>query len=315
MKKIWGFFTVLLLICTAGFFLLFYRSEPDEKDGYRIAAVMPASTGHFWEGVWRGVETIADALSLRLSEYSYDTNVSEEVMTNNLEKAILSQVDGILLCSNQYSSEKSQELLRLARDEGIKVVLCDSDAGPELRDIFIGVDNTQAGQLGAQKLLEQSGFDRILLIQQSRDYVSLPTMKRQTSFKEALASSDKADKVVEFQLSENDDTYYQTVQQLLMTDGSGNAVVCFNASSTLLAAQTVKRLNLEEEVLLLGFCETAEAFQYVESGVIDILITQDTEGLGRMGVEKLEELLSGQTPDLDTYYVDMKIVTKENIDR
>lgn len=309
MKQIGIFFTVFLLICLAGIYYLFDTPKENGEKGFRVAAVIPSETEIFWKGVWTGVENGADRYGIQLSKYEYDTSAEEEEMTDKLETAILSKVDGILLSSNQYSTQKTQELLSRAREMGIKVVLCDSDTDETMRDAFVGIDNTEAGNLGAEKLLETEEIQKVQLIYKREERLSSASLKRRSALEDTLSQNSDKIKIEKIQLVETSEEYYQGLQDLLLSDEEGNAVVCFNSASTLLMAQTIERLGMEERILMLGFCESEEAFQYVENGVIDILLTQDNKGLGEKGMEVLRRLLNGEELETDIYHVDTTVVT------
>ena len=84
---------------------------------------------------------------------------------------------------------------------------------------------------------------------------------------------------------------FQILEEKLLSLGEETALVCFNSSTTILAAQTIERLKMADKVTVVGFSETEEAFSYTQEGVIDALFTQDNEELGRKSVELLEALV------------------------
>lgn len=316
MRRTGIFCVIFLVICLAVVRLPFFKQEEEMENGYRVAAVVPPDTEDFWRGVWEGIESTAEEKSIQLSKYKYESNEEESKMISKLETAILSKVDGILLCSNQYSLQETQDLLQQAKKKGIKIVLCDCDANTaDMRDAFVGVDNAKAGELGAEKLSEITDIKKVLLIQKSQDPISSASMTRKIAFEEYLSEYSSQMEIEAIQLAETSEEYYRGIQDTLLSNGEGNAVVCFNSVSTLLMAQTIERLKMEDQIFLLGFCEAEQALDYVESGVIDILLMQDNEGLGRQGMIMMQKLLSDQELETDIYHMDMSVITKETAAR
>lgn len=315
MKRIWGVLSILLGIGAAVIFVNVKTESHKEGEIHRVAAIIPADQEHFWQGVWTGVREKAEEYGIWLSEYPYSTDEGEEAVAEKLETVILSKVDGILLCSNQYSLKETQELLKKAKKKGIKIVLCDSDAEEAMRDCFVGVDNEKAGKLGARTLMEHTKVRKVLLIQKKGERISEASRQRKEAFKAGIGETGIDVEIEQLELEEDSEGYYKEVQEILLSSKEGCAVVCFNSASTLLMAQTVQRLNLKDSIMLMGFCETDEALEYVENGIIDILLTQDNEGLGAAGISVMQTLLSGGKPLGQVFSGDMTVITGETIEK
>ena len=118
-----------------------------------------------------------------MSEYPYDYDESAWNIVRELEKVILSRPDGIVLSANQYTSETIQELLLRAKAQGIKILLCDSDAEAPMRDCFVGSDNVESGKNAARLAAEKTDSGEILVFIESDEKDSRAAQTRLDAFR------------------------------------------------------------------------------------------------------------------------------------
>lgn len=282
-------FTIMFLGCFAGLNLIFQKSEQQEHTEYRIAAIMPSSGDRFWKEMWQSIRTEAENENAALSEYSYERDNEQKNLVNELTKVILSKPDGIILCANQFEEEAVQQALKDAKEKGIPILLCDSDSEKELRDCFVGSDNTGAGKMAAQKALEMADdASEILLITGEEEQTSNASKERIQSLKKELQTKDNEKKITWLILKEEENDHYEQLAASLDTDKQEKKiVVCFNASSTIEVAKCMQHLGVKDTYKLIGFGESDEAVEYTEKGMIDLLLTQDIEQLGEIAVQRL----------------------------
>ena len=308
MKREFIFIAVTGLLCFLGFELFFQRQPSDIQDNFRAAAIMPSKEDRFWNEMWLSLNKEAERKHLRLSEYPYDFGNSQQNVEKELEKVILSEPDGIILCSNQYTSEKIQHLLTEAKSQGIKILLCDSDAPPEMRDYFVGVDNAAAGRAAARQIMNNGNFSGVLIFAESDAKVSIASQARLEAFRKEMTENGLDSMIEEVQLPETGEEHFDEIQLTLRKgDGENKAIVSFNASSTLVLAQCIQRLKLHDVFYLLGFSESEEAFEYADKGVIDLLYVQNIQQMGQFAVDYLDETLRGTNPDTDSAFIEMTV--------
>lgn len=290
-EKIFVVISLAVFAVFAVILLVPFHAEK-KKSNIRIAAVMPDKTDSFWKGVWNGTEQQADEMEVNLSKYRYSTGDNVDGIVQKLETAILSKTQGILLCANQYQSEEIRKLLKEARKSEIKIVLCDTDADADLRDAFIGVDNEKVGKECAKYIQKQKKIKKVILIKNRQEQISGATRQRALAFEESLNSQVSMESLI---LSGDENENFHLLKNTLEMAEEGTAVLCFNSSTTILAAQTIKRMRKESEVMFIGFSESEDALTYTKEGIIDRLYTQDNEELGRKSAEILKKLVEGKT--------------------
>lgn len=81
---------------------------------------------------------------------------------------LMSGVDVIIADGNIPNTE----VVEKARQKGMKIILVDSDPGQELRDIYVGTDNKQAGYLAVQTLDKLYGINRGAIVVQDNENVA-----------------------------------------------------------------------------------------------------------------------------------------------
>lgn len=287
------------------------KGEKEEKRTDRIAAILPVEeTNPFWNTVWNGVRDSARKNKVRLSEYQYDSFADDSV-EDLLEIAVLSKIQGVILRASDYTSDRMIQLLEKAKEEGIRVILVDSDGEEQLRDGFVGVDNSAAGKNAAEVLMEQYMPERIFEIRNDGNPTSVT--QREAGFQKWMSTLEEMPVISSVVLSGAEQVRYQTAQEVLKETQKGDAVVCFGANTTLIAAKTIERLNLQNQVFLMGFGESEEAFAYVESGEIDLLFAQENYEMGYQAMEAAFEMTGeGAKQPPENRYVKIFAVTKEN---
>ena len=279
------------LFCLLGVGMVVFLWIPkEEKEKLcRIAAILPVEeTNPFWNTVWIGARDCAEKEKIELSEYQYDS-FSDDSVEDLLEIAVLSKTEGIVLRASDYTSDRMQELLNKAKEEGIRIVFADSDGEKEQRDVFVGVDNEAAGKMAAQILTEEYEPEKIWEIRNDGNPTSV-TM-REYAFHEYLEQLEKTPDISTVVLTGAEEVRYQTAQEILLQVQPADAVVCFGANTTLIAAKTVERLKLQDQIVLLGFGESEEAFDYIGSGEIDLLFAQENYQIGYQAVEAAAQIL------------------------
>lgn len=244
-KERW--YVVISFLCFV--LLTIWLMRPESSAGnnkgisIRAAAVMPKQTNSFWEGVWQGVTEGALDEGLRLSKYDYSTGGSTEEMNEKLDTAILSDTQGIIFCANQYTESRTAALLKAARERGIRIVLCDTDADQELRDLFVGMDNEKVGKDCADYLKQRGSAAKILLVENREEQISGATRQREDVFLEEMGMQKQVEVLV---LTGEGTDNYKILEDKLSSLENESAVVCFNSSTTIQTAQAVRRLELKK---------------------------------------------------------------------
>lgn len=91
-------------------------------------------------------------------------------------------------------------------------------------------------------------------------------------------------------------------------------LLAFGPNRTIMTAEIIELLGVENNIWFIGFGETEEAIQYVKKGTIDMLYVQDNFEIGKKAIDAVEMLQQKKTREHQNWNVDSLIVTKENCD-
>lgn len=289
-------------------------SEADDPGAFsysefRAAAVLPSGkirATSFFEGIWDGIHDGEKATGLILSEYSPDEN---STISSTLKIALYAQVDGIILFPSQSSNSDLLDLIAEARKTGTKFVIIDTAVPDYYYDVFIGIDNTEAGEQLADYLLEHvtDGEQVLVLEPEASDAVKA----RKEAFYSVItdASPDVTLSPLVLKDQDTNEERLSSIQAAVENQEGLHWIVSFDPSCTNQAAETLLRLNLASEISLIGFGESETMKEYVNKDAVDALLVQDNYSMGMVAVEKLADLLEGKKPDSKNYYVNTSMLT------
>jgi len=138
---------LLILVC---FILIIWMSASYSKkaDNYYVAVVTKSTQSAFWKSVLSGVTTASTEYNLKFTFRGPENE--EDYVTQNMliEEAINNGADSIVFSAIDYN--KSVEAIEKAVENGIYVVIIDSDINSDKVNIRIGTDNYEAGKMAGE---------------------------------------------------------------------------------------------------------------------------------------------------------------------
>ncbi|TFG63965.1 MAG: LacI family DNA-binding transcriptional regulator [Spirochaetales bacterium] len=301
---------VRAVIGKTGFTLNLHASNLAQARNYRIGILTPELTqdSGFWRIPLAGMRSAVRELS------HYHVNLQfhhlDRFSASSFREAAgalpAEKPDGILLAP--VIPEAALEFVRNLPEEA---VLCcfDSDLPGLRKASFIGQDSLMSGRLAGKLMKMLVPADRQTVIIQAvdmdyhiRDRVEgfrsrYPEDTRPTVFKEK-----------HLDLPGVCDTF---MDDLFRTMPDTGGIFVTNASVHRVADYLVRRNRAG--VSLVGYDLIPENRKFVETGVIDFLISQRPEVQGYLGVQTLFNILSGQGKPPETQIVPLDILTRENI--
>ena len=272
--------------------LIHYQNKASgKKEGeqLRIAAIMMDPEMIFWEDVWDGTRMAAEENDIALSEYpyaQYDENVASPI-----EMALLADVDGILLRSQDTPAEELYQALDYARKTGKIIVTLDVDAGKNYRDAFVSIDNKAAAEALAEKAAEFLPEGKTAVIIKVADkYMPKTAVTRVNAFRERFEMLRPKALLQILELPVDDGLRLGALVSYLQEETEVGLLVGYAPKVTELAMSAVIKLKIEGQVQIVGFSESENALDAVEKGIIQCLATQDPYQMGKAGVEELLRL-------------------------
>ena len=223
---------------------------------------------------------------------------SVEEQLKIIEDFIAQGYDGIGISPNDPSAVK--EVIKRAMAKGIAVVTFDSDSPESDRLVYIGTDNREGGRVGGREMIKILGAKPKaeaageLLVQIVGGQPGAWNLnERIEGFKEVVKGTNVKLCDVLYN-EENPDTSLQVAENAINAHPDLRGFFCSNAfggpGSALAIKGAVKRGKIKPgRIRVVAFDTTEDILNYIEEGVIDCTLAQQTRNMGRISVEKLLE--------------------------
>ncbi len=204
--------------------------------------------------------------------------------------------------------------VRAAKAAGIPVVTVDRNPPDAPGDTFIATDSVSAARtLGEYVIKVTGGTGAVAVIQGQLG--TTPELDRDRGFNEALAKAPGL-KVVAKEDSKgwHKDEGFAIARAMLQRNPA--ITVFFGRADALAlgAAQAVRTAKLDHKVWVVGFDGDITGLKAVKSGVLAATMTQQTQLMGRLGVDAALDLIDGKKlPPVQLHPA--VLTTKDNVDR
>ncbi|MEZ0167145.1 sugar ABC transporter substrate-binding protein [Microvirga sp. TS319] len=203
--------------------------------------------------------------------------------------------------------------VKAAKAANIPVVNIDRNAEGAPGDTFIATDSVASARQVCDYILKQAGGKGEMLIIHGQKGTT-PEVDRTKGCSEALAKYPDVKVVGELWSDQwHQDEGFKLASDLLQAHP--NASIIFGQADALAlgAAQAVKVANLGHRIWIAGFDGDTAALEALKNGVFDVTATQQTQKMGRMGVDAAIALAKGEKlPPVQLQ--DATLTTKENVD-
>jgi ribose transport system substrate-binding protein len=282
----------------------------------RIAVIPKGTTHEFWKSVHAGAEQAGKELGVEVIWKGSLKEDDRDSQIKVVEDFIAERVDGIVLAP--LDDRALAPPVIEAQGAGIPVLIFDSD----LRDVdvvsFVGTDNSRAGELGGNYLVEKVGKGaRVILLRYQQGSAS--TTFREAGFLEAVQQQPSIRVVSKDQYAgATTESAQQAGENLIARFRKGEkfeveGIFCPNESSTFGMLRALQDAGLAGKVILVGFDSSDALVQALRNGEISALVLQDPFKMGYLAVKTLVESLQGKSVQnrIDTGAV---LATRENLD-
>jgi ribose transport system substrate-binding protein len=285
--------------------------------GYTVAVIPKGTTHVFWQSIRAGAEQAGKELNVTivwrgpLREDDRDAQVSE------VENAVSRGVSGICLAPLDESA--LVQPVKEAGDKKIPVVIFDSGLKSDDYVSFVATDNTKAGRMGGERLVQSlGGKGKVILLRYAEGHDS--TGKREEGFLEAMKAAPGIQVVSANQYGGADvEGAYKKAESLLSTykkpDGSLGVDGIFtpNESVSFAMLRVLQDNGWAGKVKFVGFDASPNLVKGLRDGNIDGLVVQDPVRMGYLSVKTMVAHLKGEKVEkrIDT---GVHVATKENMD-
>lgn len=284
------------------------KSIEESETKHRLVLITQDIDTPFWDQVGRAATEQAGKLGVSLEIWgNYGSH--EEDFLRNLEIAIQSKVDGIIV--QGLDSEDFKELTRVkASFYGIPIITIANDVPIEesLRRTYVGSNQYETGELIAKQLITDMGEngDVILMYNQDVEYYQ---EQRITGMEDVLAKYPNI-KIHYAKTSNTREDVVITTQSILNKVPEVDAFIAVNANTVGAMVQEIGKRYQIEPYYIYSFDDGPESIPLLEEGLIDGVIKQSPEQMGRDSVAIMMKWLNGETVPLDAegYLTDIRVI-------
>ena len=259
---------------------------------YQVSFICPNTSLSYWSDVREGLEQGAEEFGVEL-DFVGPSKIDTQQQIQMMEAAFAPVIDR-------------------AVDEGIPVICLDADSPDSKRSSFIGTENTEAGRMLGQSLVEaMNGQAKVGIITGALD--SENVNQRVDGIEEAVAGEDGIEILTVESANTDLGQATQKAQAMMQAYPEMNAMLGTTSNDMIGAAQAIAEQGRTGEILLIGFDDLDQTLEMIRNGEIYGTIAQRPVNGGYLSVKYMVDLLNGESiPErVDTGCV---LVTKDNVD-
>lgn len=312
MKKRKKWMSICLVVCLIGGIggAAWYRQRKLEERRLSLVYIpkVEDSTNDFWKALILGTKMAA-------KEYNADIEIKAPTEENDIERqnellkeAISEEPDAILFSPSSFT--ESNDLLKEAKEKGIRISFIDSYTEEKVQDLTVATDNLEAGEkLGkfAATLLDPD--DQIAIVAHVKGVST--AVEREEGFRKGLG--DLAKNIVEVVYCDSQyEKSRKLTQELMEKYPNLKMVAGMNEYSSVGAARAVKAAGAKDRIQVVGVDSSQEAVQLMENGVFKGLVVQKAFKMGYIGVKETILMLRGKSYEKDVNS-GCELVTPDNM--
>ena len=309
-KKKW--LSICLVVCLIGGIggAAWYRQKKIEERRMSLVYIpkVEDSTNDFWKALILGTKMAA-------KEYNADIEIKAPAEENDIERqnellkeAISEEPDAILFSPSSFT--ESNDLLKEAKEKGIRISFIDSYTEEKVQDLTVATDNLEAGEkLGKFAATLLGPDDQIAIVAHVKGVST--AVEREEGFRKGLG--DLAKNIVEVVYCDSQyEKSRKLTQELMEKYPNLKMVAGMNEYSSVGAARAVKAAGAKDRIQVVGVDSLQEAVQLMENGVFKGLVVQKAFKMGYIGVKETILMLRGKSYEKDVNS-GCELVTPDNM--
>lgn len=236
----------------------------------------------FWQTVWDGAEAMADKW-LGIVNYTVNAPTSEadvDVQIAQLEDAITKGADALVVAPTDASA--LNPTFDRAKEEGIPVLIIDSDTTWPDKLTFIGTDNVAGGRLGGEYLCNQLPAGSPVAIITGQE-TAASIVDRVTGAEDAFVACG-LEVVAKINGEHTREGGLRAMEDILTANPDVQGVFCINDNEAMGAIEALKAADKLDDVLLVGFDAIPDAINAIVAGDLEATVAQAPANMGGYGV-------------------------------
>ena len=292
----------------AGYVVLHPDISANQKERSRlIGASYMTMNNEFYEilneQISHRVEAEGDRLILRNPALSVSRQVEQigKMLDEGISVLILTPVD----------SDGLTDILKKARQQGVKIIVVDSNVSDEqLVDCTIVSDNYRAGCLLGDYLLQKKESSKVVILTHE---AATSGRERVQGFLDTIKGHEGIEVVEEVPCEGQLEIAMPQMEKLIEQGKEFDSVFCLNDPSSLGAAAALETKGLLDKVDIYGIDASPDAKQLIYEGKMRASVAQFPSRIGEEAANAIYDLLDGK--EVKSYIsVPVELVTKENVE-
>jgi ribose transport system substrate-binding protein len=312
MKKIVRLLSSLLLLAILFCLNGCQRNINIEGITKNIALIVRMNNGYYWGSVKLGADAAANEfnVNVRYTAPEDEEDVDGQIRLVNSE--LDQKVDALILAASDYNA--LVEVTERAGEMHIPVIIIDSEVNTDKINSYIATDNYNAGvKAGGQLVKILDGNDNIKkvgimnFVKRARN-----AEQREEGLLNVISGHPEIKVVAKDYCSSDKKLAFELAEKMIMQNSDINAIVALNDISSEGVAEAVSQMDLSGKVNIIAFDSTPNEIDYLENGIIQVLITQNPFNMGYLSVKYAVDAINGVS--INKYYdTGSEVITKENM--
>lgn len=294
------------------------------------AAVMMGLTAYAEEAETLKVAYIPNSMSNEMNAYGYkimeqyqddynmevtafDGQYDPQVETSAITNCIGQGFDAIILCPSDINAVIPA--IMQAKEAGVIVAMYSADLPEEYReyrDIFVGVDDTEAGEKAAQAFIEQFP-DGAKIIEVGGTAGTDAQIRRHDGFNAALEDSNI--EVLDYQATDSwssNETMSITEDMIVKYGDEIQGIFCHWDGGATGCIEALNNAGMEG-VFIVAIDGSRSGFDQVKAGTQNVCISQNVVNISQKTLETIRKAADGEEYKAENF-IPLDIVTSENVD-
>lgn len=289
-KLVWMVLAVVLACVILGSIYVYNRSRNTTPLRVICIPKIIDEKNDFWVQLLEGVRMAGLEYGLEIEIVAANQENAFEEQNELIYQAIAQRPDAIILVPSSRS--ETAVPAQKVRENGIPLILMDSEVENRGQVTLVATDNVEAGRIQGRFMAEKLQKDsQIALVAHVKG--SSTALDREQGVREGLG--EYASNIVEVVYCDSDyDKAYELMNDILDRYPDLDMVAGLNEYSAVGAARAVIDRGLQGQIQLVGFDSSLEEIRLLEQGIFEGIVIQNPYKMGYLAVEAAFRALNGE---------------------
>lgn len=282
----------------------------EEKDGkYRVAVSFMSLNNPFWIAENEVLKQEVEARGGELVTYDAQLNLEKQI--SQIEDAVASGVDAVIVSPNDWKGIKPA--LEACKAKNVPVVVIDTKVfDGDLVATQVVSDNVLGGKLCAEALAEaMGGKGNVAIIDLS---TNMAVQDRMEGFMEVIESYPDIKIVAQQDGDGSVEAALPIMENMIQANEEINGVFGTNDPAAIGAIAALDSANKLNDIFVVGIDGAKDACELIKDGKLLGTAAQYPSLLATEVVNQVYKILEGGEPDEDIIYVEEKWIDKDNVE-